>query len=103
MYVRPSDFATPLYDGEGRAAWMPATVMPRAAVKIPPLIAFFSFLLLSLLSLLAAYWLSLEERAGATQFLMASIFLAVLCAVIGTNGKISLQAVTKAIHAMRHG
>ena len=75
----------------------------RAAVKIPPLIVFFSLLVLSLLSLLASYWLSLNERTGATQFLVASIFFAVLCAVIGTNGKVSMLAITKFVRAIRHG
>lgn len=70
-------------------------------MRVNPLFAFLSQFLLSLLSLAAAFWLHYEGKAGASHFLLVCVFAALMSAVIGTNGKVSLQAVSSAIRSMR--
>ena len=72
-------------------------------MRVNPLYAFLFQLLLSLLSLMAAFWLHYEGKPGASHFLLVCVFAALLAAVIGTNGKVSLQAVSTAIRSFRSG
>ena len=102
-YVRGGNTLTLATTAGERAARMPATVKLRAAVKISPLIVFLCLFALSLLSLIAAYGLSLDQKSGAREFLGACVFFAILCAVVGTDGRVTLQALARAIRVMRHG
>lgn len=62
---------------------------------------FWATLGLSLLALIGAFLLTLLGKNGASLFLVASCFWAVLSSVVGTTGKISLQGVTALVKAAR--
>lgn len=62
---------------------------------------FWAMFLLSLLALIGAFLLRMEGKGGAGSFLIVSGFSAVLSAVVGTTGKVSLQGVTDLVKAAR--
>lgn len=69
-------------------------------MKINPLISIVLLFVLSLLNLLAAYVLQISDKSGTLPFLVGLV-QAILFAVIGSNGKVSLRDVVAAFKNFR--
>lgn len=69
--------------------------------RVPVVLSFLSIFSLSLLSLVAAFILSWSGKGDASLYLAVSGFLATVCAVIGTTGKVTLNSLVAIIRSLR--
>lgn len=82
---------------------MPEICHREAAVraKIPILVSVVFVYLISLSSLVAAFILGWTGKSSVIPFLVTCAFLAIIGAVIGTKGRLSLSELTSFIRCLR--